>query len=48
MKYCLHLSRLATAAALGAAFTASNGPAVGVTLGVAVAAALYVARVKAC
>ena len=44
MKYCPLFARLFTPFAMGAAFTASNGPATGVTLGVALAVAMWVAR----
>lgn len=45
---CLWISRLFTPLALGLAFTASNGPATGVALGAAVAAAMWVAKPKWC
>jgi hypothetical protein len=48
MKNCRLISRIFTPLALGLAFAASNGLATGLTAGLAVAAAMWVADPKPC
>lgn len=48
MKNCRLISRIFTPLALGLAFTASNGLATGLIVGLSIAAAMWVANPKPC